>query len=294
MAEFPALPLWTDAYLGDTTHLTTIEHGAYLLLLMAAWRSKTCSLPDDDKMLARITRLTTAQWRRIRPILEPMFRVKSGVWASPRLMDERDAVRRQSQLQSDRSRARWLKRKNRGDAAGMPRESPHTHSMTLSGTSYLRESRTADAERPPKATRLPPDWQPSEADVDYARKRGFPDSQISDIAANFSEYWQNSNPRNAQKRDWTRAWQTWVRKETPRKPVNGSVNNPRGQPVVFGQNAAYDTATGLPPILDEAWTAGDCDVDEPDAEGARRQADLLDAPAAAVHPAAAARKGGRT
>lgn len=32
MAEFPALPLWTDAYIGDTAHLTNEEHGVYLRL----------------------------------------------------------------------------------------------------------------------------------------------------------------------------------------------------------------------------------------------------------------------
>jgi hypothetical protein len=43
MAEFPALPLWTDAYLGDTRHLSQSEHGAYLLLLITAWRTPNCS-----------------------------------------------------------------------------------------------------------------------------------------------------------------------------------------------------------------------------------------------------------
>jgi uncharacterized protein YdaU (DUF1376 family) len=73
MAEFPALPLFTDAYLGDTTHLSTFEHGAYLLLLIVSWRSSGCCVADDDALLARYTRMTRDKWRKIRPILEPFF-----------------------------------------------------------------------------------------------------------------------------------------------------------------------------------------------------------------------------
>jgi len=104
VAEFPALPLWTDAYLGDTTHLTTIEHGAYLLLLITAWRTRDCSLPDDDKMLARYARCSPGQWKRLRPILEPFFRVEDGAWMQERLSDERDAVKRFRETQSEKGK----------------------------------------------------------------------------------------------------------------------------------------------------------------------------------------------
>ena len=52
MAEYPALPLWTDAYLADTTHLTDAEHGVYFQLVVHAWRSPDCRLPNDAKWLA--------------------------------------------------------------------------------------------------------------------------------------------------------------------------------------------------------------------------------------------------
>jgi uncharacterized protein YdaU (DUF1376 family) len=121
MAEFPALPLWTDAYLGDTTHLSTIEHGAYLLLLMTAWRTNGCSLPDDDRLLARYARLSGQQWKRMRPVIEDFFVVRSGRWRQPRLTDERDTVKRFSESQSRKGKrgadARALKRKDL-DAAG--------------------------------------------------------------------------------------------------------------------------------------------------------------------------------
>lgn len=86
MAEFPALPLWTDAYLGDTTHLTTIEHGAYLLLLISMWRAGG-SLPDDDKLLARYVRMTPAQWARIKATVRAFFRVDAGAIFSEEMSD---------------------------------------------------------------------------------------------------------------------------------------------------------------------------------------------------------------
>ena len=112
MAQFPAFPLWTDAYLGDTTHLTTIEHGAYLLLLIIAWRSKDGTLPDDDYLLARYTKLSKAQWRRVKPILEPFYTIENGKWIQQRLIDELDAVRQFSKRQSKKGKARWLKNKD--------------------------------------------------------------------------------------------------------------------------------------------------------------------------------------
>lgn len=131
MAEFPALPLWTDAYLGDTTHLTTIEHGAYLLLLMTAWRTRDCALPDDDRLLARYARLSAQQWKRMRPILEPFFRVEDGAWTQRRLSDERDAVKRFRESQSEKGKkggkAKSLKYNGRHVAGA---ENGHDAAMT--------------------------------------------------------------------------------------------------------------------------------------------------------------------
>jgi uncharacterized protein YdaU (DUF1376 family) len=143
MAEFPALPLWTDAYLGDTTHLTTIEHGAYLLLLMTAWRTKECALPDDDRLLARYARCTAGQWKRLRPILEPFFVSGNGQWRQSRLTDEAVAVRQHRELQSRKGKASALKRKGRhstGDNSGSP---PVATEPQPKGNSHLHSHKSS-------------------------------------------------------------------------------------------------------------------------------------------------------
>lgn len=107
MAEFPSLPLFTDAYLGDTTHLNTFEHGAYLLLLIVSWRSPGCCLPDDDLLLARYTRMTRDKWRKIRPTLEPFFRIEGGFWHQARLQNELQHLqsRRKQQVEAGNASA---------------------------------------------------------------------------------------------------------------------------------------------------------------------------------------------
>src|SRR5262249_39421362 len=69
---------WGD-YLKDTGHLSTLEHGAYLLLIGHYWSSGT-PLPDDDVKLRRIAKVeSVSQWRKIKPALSAFFSVGDGV-----------------------------------------------------------------------------------------------------------------------------------------------------------------------------------------------------------------------
>ena len=85
MAKFPALPLYTDAYLADTRHLTTEEHGAYLLLLICMWRAPGCVLKDDNRLLSRMVGVSARRWVKLRPVLEDFFVISEGRWQQKKL-----------------------------------------------------------------------------------------------------------------------------------------------------------------------------------------------------------------
>ncbi|SDT60363.1 YdaU family protein [Bradyrhizobium canariense] len=67
----PWMPLYVGDYLGDTGHLTTAQHGAYLLLMMHYWRKG--ELPDDDRQLSKITKLPLRTWCEYRATLQDFF-----------------------------------------------------------------------------------------------------------------------------------------------------------------------------------------------------------------------------
>jgi uncharacterized protein YdaU (DUF1376 family) len=67
----PWMPLYVGDYLGDAGHLTTAQHGAYLLLMMHYWRKG--ELPDDDRQLSKITKLPLRTWCEYRPTLQDFF-----------------------------------------------------------------------------------------------------------------------------------------------------------------------------------------------------------------------------
>jgi uncharacterized protein YdaU (DUF1376 family) len=62
------------ALLGDTQHLSQAEFGAYMLMLVVAWRRPDCALPNDDVFLARVTK-SSHRWRRIKPAVMPLWSV---------------------------------------------------------------------------------------------------------------------------------------------------------------------------------------------------------------------------
>src|SRR5271165_4871609 len=92
MSKAPAMPVFTDALVGDTLHLSAEEFGAYFLILIATWRNNGQALPDDDARLRRVTRITPRRWPKVREILLPFFTTDDGFWHQARLEKEWNRV----------------------------------------------------------------------------------------------------------------------------------------------------------------------------------------------------------
>ncbi|MGR9149621.1 YdaU family protein [Rhizobium leguminosarum] len=65
------MPLHIADYLADTGHLTATEHGAYLLLIMHYWQNGC--LPENERIISRIAKLSPEQWEESRDMLAMLF-----------------------------------------------------------------------------------------------------------------------------------------------------------------------------------------------------------------------------
>lgn len=105
------IPLFPDAYHRDTTHLTTEEHGAYFLLMMAAWGSDDCTLLNDERRLAALAKLPVTKWRKIAPTVLEMWTIDKGRIFQKRLLKEWHWV----QEKSAKARASRAQRKDQSN-----------------------------------------------------------------------------------------------------------------------------------------------------------------------------------
>lgn len=94
MSSAPYMQLYVADYMADTMHLTTEQHGAYLLLLMAMWRNGAV-LPNDPKKLARIAGVSTRRWHRIADDVLAFFQEENGVLTSRHLDRWREFARKE-------------------------------------------------------------------------------------------------------------------------------------------------------------------------------------------------------
>lgn len=183
MSRRPSFQFYPGDWLSSLTISTfsAAEVGAYIQLLCYAWLSEDCGLPDDDKVLAQISKLGDA-WagesgRRVRN----KFRVKDGRLYNTRLLAEREKQDQYRAKQSESGRKgaqkRWGKQRpknanRRGDhnrvttdgvamvPPSFPNGDPTNPPMAKNSSSSSTSSSTSN--QAPSSLDRPPTWGESE------------------------------------------------------------------------------------------------------------------------------------
>ncbi len=166
MAEFPALPLWTDAYLGDTTHLTTIEHGAYLLMIIHYWKSGG-GIPDDRMCFQRITKCDNRNCTLLYERVRKFFYSENGVLKHKRIDEELSNSLKNKDKQTKRTAAAT----EAARAARLSKNPSVTDSVTDSVTFNVTSSPSPSLKKentPPLAI---PEWVPQPDFDEWVKQR---------------------------------------------------------------------------------------------------------------------------
>lgn len=102
MAALPYMPLYIADYLCDTQHLTTEEHGAYLLLMMNYWQTGKPIIENRIPFIARLNGNATT----VVETLKEFFNVTDdGLWIHDRIERDLEKVRASSRRASEAGKA---------------------------------------------------------------------------------------------------------------------------------------------------------------------------------------------
>ncbi|MBS1093851.1 YdaU family protein [Gluconobacter wancherniae] len=224
------MPIFIGDYLADTMRLSTIQHGAYLLLLMEYWRQGP--LVDDMDELCAVCRTDRKTWdKTIWPSLSRFFEKKDdGLLHQKRADNERANAAEKKVKRSEAANARWGKKECKDDAnaSGMHEQStckgddtqssplPSSLRSETSLTSFESErAQNPKSEKSKRACRLPADWRPSPEMAEFARSNGVDPERT---AAVFRDYWVGVPDPKGRKADWSATWRNWVRREDGMQP----------------------------------------------------------------------------
>lgn len=221
------MPLFIGDYLADTTRLTTEQHGAYLLLIMDYWRNG--APPDDDSILANITKMQQRDWKKIKSSVMRFFTLENEKWNHARiekeLEDAANGKKKAGEKAKKAAEARWSKASNEHANYDATSNAPsisqamHEECPSQSQSPLLKpiKSKAESA----TASRLPADWVPSQADEDFLRTER-QDLRLEATASRFRDYWIAQPGVKGRKVDWSATWRNWVRNERTQTPARAS------------------------------------------------------------------------
>lgn len=245
MSKAPAMPMYWDAYLADTTHLTTEEHGAYLLLLAAMWR-RNGSVPDSDRDNARILGLTPAKWRKVRArFIETIsgFTVEGGFITQEKLQktwkNTQEIIQKNRQNGSKGGRPKLNENSALVKANGsvsvnpnktIPEPEPEPEEKRDTVVSPKKESEPGfelvpsqqiqKPEKPKRKTRIPENAVISESQVRIAAEEGH---SVEEARAQFERFKSSNVASGRSYVNWDAAWRNWFRSPYF-KPITGGSN----------------------------------------------------------------------
>lgn len=103
------MPFFVGDYLGDTMSFDTVEHGAYLLLILEYWRNGP--LPNDMKTLGKICRLSNKSRSIVLQSVLLKFQLVGNEWRHKRIDLERQLANENQAIYVERAKkaaeARW-------------------------------------------------------------------------------------------------------------------------------------------------------------------------------------------
>jgi uncharacterized protein YdaU (DUF1376 family) len=271
MAEIKLEPLpWfafnVGEYVKDTMRLTRDAHGAYLLLMLDYYGTAT-PCPDDDFILAALTKSTEAEWKQLRKMLAPFFDIREGHWYHNRIEREmREASAKHAAgiaAAKVGASARWDKERTKATQSTAP-----THPRTTRARKNADRNAAGTADRMPDAVQsqsgpdahlhkhplitgggeappapeapdddfqvgpIPKDFTPDPATSDVARAAGM---SVAEIDAEVRKFILKRQGQLGD--DWQGSFALWIEREiayrakqAAKAPPRIEVNNARVEP----------------------------------------------------------------
>ncbi len=123
----PWMPFYVGDYLAKTAHLTTEQHGAYVLLMLHYWANG--GLPTNDQELMAIARMDAGKWQSNCLAIARFF---TRDWKHHRIEEELAKVKTISEKRALAGlKGAWSK--HGGPSGKVWQMPPHSHSHKLRG-----------------------------------------------------------------------------------------------------------------------------------------------------------------